>query len=83
MTDTPTPQNSTPEGQAANRQQYAALAPALEAWRASVWQRIAQMQGCKHTYAKDQGCSSARSAVWPPRRRGGRRDRILVVYIYT
>ncbi len=49
---TPTPQNSTPEGQAANRQQYAALTPALEAWRASVWQRIAQMEGCKHTFAK-------------------------------
>ena len=47
-------ENKIPEhqNQTANRQRYAALTPALEAWRASVWQRIAQMEGCKHTYAK-------------------------------
>lgn len=49
---TPTPQNSTPEGQAANRQQYAALAPALEAWRARIMGKVSQMQSCKHTFAK-------------------------------
>ena len=50
-------ENKIPEhqNQTANRQQYAALTPALEAWRASVWQRIAQMEGCKHTYAKMGG----------------------------
>ena len=52
MTDTPTPQNSTPEGQTANRPQYAALPPALESWRSRIMGQVAQMQGCKHTFAK-------------------------------
>ena len=52
--DDPTPadQNITEAGKTANRAAYARLAPALEAWRASIGQRVTQMQGCKHTYAK-------------------------------
>ena len=47
-------ENKIPEhqNQTANRQQYAALAPALEAWRARIMGKVAQMEGCKHTYAK-------------------------------
>ena len=54
MTDDPTPaeQNITEAGKTANRAAYARLAPALKAWRASIGQRVTQMQGCKHTYAK-------------------------------
>lgn len=50
MTDTPSPQNATPEGRAANRINYAYLAPALAAWRANLAQRLAQMAKCRHVY---------------------------------
>ena len=47
-------ENKIPEhqNQQANRQQYAALTPALEAWRARIMGKVSQMEGCKHTYAK-------------------------------
>ena len=43
---TPSEQNITEAGKTANRAAYARLAPALEAWRASIGQRVTQMQGC-------------------------------------
>ena len=48
--DTPSPQNSTPEGRAANRAAYERMTPALAAWRANLAQRLAQMAKCRHAY---------------------------------
>ena len=57
------------QNQQANRQQYAALSPALEAWRSRIMGRVASMEGCKHTFAKSgtifvcQKCSMASPVV--------------------